>query len=138
MRLTFGLLAAAATGAVGAVVLGEYPYRGWTVLAAGVLFGLFIAEAALAVTRGPSRPLGAGGTVVGLTAMTWGAWIASGHALSYLGPAGWTAVVLTGLVSGFRTSGLAANRFKGGWLRRGSGSPAAEPAPAALPEDPTR
>jgi hypothetical protein len=127
MRLTLALAAAVGVGVVGALVLGEYPFRGVTVLAAGVLFGLFIAEAALAVNRAVSPSLGIGCAVVGLGAMTWSGWISSGRALSFLGPAGWTAVALTGVVAGARTSGL----FTRLSFRRGSGSHPEAPAPAA-------
>jgi hypothetical protein len=133
MRLTLALAAAVGVGVVGALVLGEYPFRGVTVLAAGVLFGLFIAEAALAVNRAPAPPLGIGCAVTGLAAMAWSGWISSGRDLSFLGPAGWAAIALTGAVAGARTSGLVRRLSS----RRGSGTRPEAPAPAA-PSDERR
>ena len=125
MRLTLAVLAAAAVGALGALILGEYPFKGAVVLATGAVFGLFIAGAALGVARGPSLPLALACALGGLAAMTWSAWISTGHDLSYLGPAGWVAIGLTGAAAGVRT----------GWSRRAAGTPV-PPAPAASPEDP--
>ena len=129
MRLTLAALVAAGVGALGAVILGEYPYQGAVVLASGVVLGLFIAEAALAVHRQPGLLLAALCAAVGLAAMTWGAWITTGHDLSFLGPAGWTSVVLTGAAAGLRTAGI-----RGLWSRRAAGTPA-RTAPAAPSED---
>lgn len=125
MRPILALVAAAGVGALGAVILGEYEFRGITVLAAGVVFGLFVAEAALAVNRGPAVALGVGSAVIGWAAMLWAAWITTFHDLAQLSGAGWAAVVLTGAAAGLRT----------GWSRRAAGNPAPAPAPAASPED---
>lgn len=133
MRAILALFAAAGVGALGALILGEYEFKGVTVLAAGVVFGLFIAEAALAVNRRPAPALGAAAGLIGLAAMTWAAWITTFHHLSVLPSAGWVAVVLTGLAAGLRTG------FR--WdVRKASSRPAADtpapaPAPAASPED---
>lgn len=125
MRLVLAFAAALAVGVLGALILGEYPFRGAVVLVSGVVLGLFIAEAALTVNGSQrSVALGIGCAVIGLAAMTWAAWIAEGRDLSYVGPAGWTAVALTGLAAGIRTG-----------FRRGGDSPAPAPAPATSPED---
>ena len=121
MRLPVAVAAAAAVGALGAVILGEYPFKGAVILGTGVVFGLFIAEAALAANRGPSPALAVASAAAALAAMTWAAWIATGHDLSYLGPAGWAAIPLTAAAAGLRT-------FRT-WSRRAAGTPAG-PAPA--------
>ncbi|MEW6153592.1 MAG: hypothetical protein AB1673_06335 [Actinomycetota bacterium] len=125
MRLTLAVLAAAAVGAAGALVLGEYPFTGPLVVASAVVLGLFIGEAALAVARGPSLALGVACGAVGLAAMVWAGWITTSHDLSFLGPVGWTAVVVTGVTAGVRT----------GWSRPGADSRRHErtPAPPAEP-----
>lgn len=125
MRAILAVLAAAGVGALGALILGEYEFAGLTVLAAGVVFGLFIAEAALAVNRRPTPALGVAAAVIALAAMTWAGWITTFHDLPELTATGWAAVALTGLSAGLRT----------GWSRRARGSPAPAPAPAASPED---
>lgn len=126
MRATLAVAAAAAVGVIGALILGEYPFRGWTVLASGVVFGLFIGEAAVGVAKRKAVWLGAAAAVIGLAGMTWAAWIAEGHDLSYLGPAGWTAIVLAGASAGLRT----------GWSRPAAGTrtaPAQEPSTGEHP-----
>ncbi len=125
MRLILALAAAAGVGALGALILGEYEFKGITILATGVIFGLFIAEAALAVNRRAGAGLGAGAGLIGLAAMTWGAWITTFHHLSVLPGAGWAAVILTGAAAGLRA----------GWSRPARDTPAPAPAPAAASEE---
>ena len=120
MRLILAILAAAGVGALGALILGEYNFSGIAVLAAGVLFGLFIAEAAIAVA-GHRRPvLGAVCAVIAAAAMVWAAWISTGHDLSFLDPEGWVAVALAAAAAAVRAS----------WTRRAGDNPPREPAPA--------
>jgi len=127
VRTVLAVLAAAAVGALGALILGEYEFDGVTVLAAGVVFGLFIAEAAVAVNQRATPGLGAAAAAIGLAAMTWAGWITTFHDLSELGGRAWAAVALCGLAAGLRA----------GWSRRAAGSPAPAPAPTPSPEDRT-
>jgi ABC-type cobalamin transport system permease subunit len=120
MRLVLGLAAAAGVGALGAVVLGEYTFSGVSVLGSGVLLGLFVAEAAVAVSRRRGVALGLASGAVAGTAMTWAAWISTGRDLSFLEPEGWAAVALAALAAGIR----------GWWPRRARDSSPREPAPA--------
>lgn len=134
MRRTLALLAAAAVAALEAVILGEYPFEGLTVLASAVIFGLFVAEAARGVARQPSPLLGVGCAVITLAAMVWAAWIATGHDVSFLGPAGWAAIPLAAVTAGVRASGLGARLLRERTSRRAAGIPT-PPAPAPSPED---
>ncbi|HVL26897.1 MAG TPA: hypothetical protein VM390_02025 [Acidimicrobiales bacterium] len=132
MRPVLAVLAAAAVASLQAVILGEYPFEGVTVLAAAVVFGLFVAEAARAVARQAGLVLGLACAALTLAAMVWSAWIATGHDLSFLGPAGWAAIPLAAA-----TAGLRAGRPR--LLRERTSRPAAgtptRPAPAPSPED---
>lgn len=130
LRLVLAMTAAAVTGALGALILGEYPFKGVTVLGSALVFGLLVAEAALTIhsTKGPA--LATACTVAAAGGMTWAAWIASGHDLSYLGPAGWAAIPLAAVAAGGWT-------FRTWWSRPAPDSPAPEPAPAAAPPDPS-
>jgi hypothetical protein len=125
VRDILAVLAAAAVGALGAVILGEYPFKGVVILASGLVFGLFVAEAALAVSRHRSPSLGAVCASIGVLAMTWSAWITTGHDLSYLGPAGWAAVAATAVAAGLRAGGLRA------WSSRRAAGTQAGTAPGA-------
>lgn len=134
-RLLLAVVAAAAVGALGALVLGEYAFTGITVMGSGVVLGLFIGEAALAVRRDKGRDLAAACAMVGWAAMTWAGWIALGHDLSFLEATGVVAILLTGLFAGGRCLPAPA-RFREWWSRRASGTPDQAQAPAAVPPDP--
>jgi hypothetical protein len=135
IRLLVATVAAAAVGALGALVLGEYSFEGITVMGSGVVLGLFIAEAALAVRHDKGPDLAAACAVIGWAAMTWAGWIALGHDLSFLDVTGVVAIVLTGLFAGGRCLPLPA-RLRERSSRRAAGSPDQAPAPAAAPPDP--
>lgn len=125
MRLTLALLAAAAAAAAGAVILGEYRFDGVTVIVTGVVFGLLLAELAVAINRRTSLALGAALGAIAAAAMAWAGWIASGHDFSFVGPAGWTAVVLAGAAAGLRA----------GWSRRAAGTAPEAREPGSAPEN---
>ena len=120
MRPILGLLAAAAVGALGAVILGEYTFNGLSVLGSGLIFGLFVGEVAVSVGRRRGVVPGLACAVIGGVAMVWSAWISTGHDLSFLEPEGWVAVGLAALAAGVR----------GWWSRPAPDSPPQEPAPA--------
>ena len=117
MRRIFAVLAAAAVAAAGAVVLGEYAFGGVAVVFAALLLGLFVAEAAGAVAREPSRGLAAVVGVVTALGLVWAAWIGSGHRLGAVGGSGWVAVTL-----GASAATLRALRWR--TRERSSGAPA--------------
>ena len=102
MRRIFAVLAAAAVAAAGAVVLGEYAFGGVAVLFAALLLGLFVAEAAGAVAREPSRGLAAVVGVVTALGLVWAAWIGSGHRLGAIGGSGWAAITVGGAAATLR------------------------------------
>lgn len=120
MRLILGLLAAAAVGALGAVILGEYTFSGVSVLGSGLLLGLFVAEVAVTLSRRASPGLGLACAALAGGAMAWSGWISTGHDLSFLEPEGWVAVGLAALAAGVR----------GAWSRPARDRPPPEPARA--------
>ncbi len=120
MRLVLGLVTAAGVGALGAVILGEYTFTGVAVLGSGLVLGLFVAEPAVSLSRRRGAALGIACALIAGVAMTWSAWISSGHDLSFLEPEGWVAVGLAALAAGIR----------GWWSRPAPDTPPQEPAPA--------
>lgn len=120
MRLILGLVAAAGVAALGAVILGEYTFSGLAVLGSGLVFGLFVSEAAVTMSRRRGRALGLACAALAGAAMTWSAWISTGHDLSFLEPEGWVAVALAALAAGIR----------GWWSRPARDSPPRAPARA--------
>lgn len=79
MRQVLAIVAAAALAALGAVVLGEYPLQGTTVVVGFPLYALAVTETALAVGR-RLRPVTLA-AVAALVAggLTWALWISFGH-----------------------------------------------------------
>ena len=118
MRPPLALLAGLAVALVAAAVLGEYNFDGWAVLGSGLLVGLFVAEAVVAVARGGGRLLAAASAVMAAGAMVWAGWTSTGHELGTVGWKGWTAVALAAGAGAIRA-------------RRTSEAPHSRPAPAS-------
>lgn len=119
MRPILALLAGAAVAALGAAVLGEYSFGGPAVIGSGLLLGLFVAEAVLAV-RGDGRNdvVGAvAGALLTALGLTWAAWISTGHRLGTLRWDGWLAVALGAVTAAFRL------RPGAGWRSRPAPAP---------------
>lgn len=88
-------------GALGGVILGEYPLTGVMALLAGVLFGLAVAEAAITAGKSSDWPLVATAAGAAFAGFGWAAWIEAGRdfgpvpalrfvgALCALASAGW-------------------------------------------------
>jgi hypothetical protein len=74
-------VAAAATAALGALVVGEYDLRGIGALLAGALFGLAVAEVLLAVARAEatSPVVAVAGAVLPALGLLWAGWISVHH-----------------------------------------------------------
>ncbi|HEX2046710.1 MAG TPA: hypothetical protein VHF27_03040 [Acidimicrobiales bacterium] len=102
MRAPVSVLAGAAVAVIAAAVLGEYAFDGWAVVGSGVLVGLFVAEAMVAVLRNGSRWTAAVAAALGAGAMLWAGWISTGHRLGSVGWKGWLAVALAAAAGAFR------------------------------------
>ena len=102
MRTPLSVVAGAAVAIVAAAVLGEYGFDGLAVLGTGLLVGIFVAEAVVAVAREGS-PLGAAASaLLAAASMTWAAWISSGHRLGTVRWMGWAGVALAAAAGAFR------------------------------------
>ena len=104
MRLVLALVTAAATAALGAVILGEYQLAGLTGIIAGALFGLAIAEVVLTVGGGPAvaarlNVAMVAAAVASAAGLVWAAWISAGHDFGYVPKGLWAGVVVAALVS---------------------------------------
>ncbi len=110
MRAPLAVLAGAAVAVVAAAVLGEYGFDGWAVMGAGVLVGLFVAEAMVAVGRSGSRLLAVAAALVAAGSMLGAGWISTGHRLGTVTWRGWAAVVLAAAAGAVRAWPPAAAR----------------------------
>ncbi len=110
MRRILGVCAGAATGALGALILGEYPFSGIVVLGAAILLGLAVAEVVVGVGRWRGRgPAGIAAVLVA-AGLVWAAWISEGRDLGRLPVRGWVVVVLgmaTAAIRGWRPGAAA-------------------------------
>jgi hypothetical protein len=102
VRPPLALLAGLAVAVIAGAVLGEYDFDGWAVMGSGVLTGLFVGEAAVAVARKGSPLLAAACALMSAGAMLWAGWTTTGHRLGTVGWKGWAAVALAGVAGGIR------------------------------------
>lgn len=127
MRQALAIAAGALLALVGAVVLGEYDLRGTTVLVGFPLYGIAVAELALAVGRRLAPvTLVALGTVVG-AGLSWALWISFGHFRNDVDPPA---------ISWVMAAAAAAAAPAWGWSgrRRHEDGPGATVAPPPGPE----
>lgn len=102
VRQVLAVVAGAAVASLGAVILGEYPFSGALVLGAGVLFGLFVAEAVIGIGRHTGRARAVIAAALTVAGLVWAAWIAENHDLSRVAAEGWVAVALGGVAAAVR------------------------------------
>jgi len=117
MRLVLAIIVSLLVTALGAAILGEYQFTGLTGAAAGLIFGIFVAEAGVAVNRGGNNVLAAVCALFTAGGLLWAIHASFGARSSI--PAdvpgmGWLAVGLGVVGAGFRA------RSSG---RRGAGTP---------------
>lgn len=110
VRESLALLAGAAVAVVAALVLGEYGFDGWAVVGSGLLTGLFVGEAIMAVARAGSRRLSAGAAALGAGGLLVAGWISTGHQLGTVTWKGWAAVGLAAAAGAIRVRPTAAAR----------------------------
>ena len=104
------MLAGAAVAVVAAAVLGEYSFDGWAVIGSGLLTGLLVGEAMVAVARGGSRLLAGAAAVLAAGSMLWAGWTTTGHRLGIVSWKGWAAIALAGAAGAVRARPPAAAR----------------------------
>ena len=106
VRRVLALLAGAAVAVAAGVVLGEYAFDGLAIVGAGIVVGLFVSEAAVAVARRRSALVAAGCSAFTVGGMLIAAWIATGHRLSIVEWEGWLGVALGAVAAVLRAAPL--------------------------------
>ncbi len=102
VRQTLAILAGAAVALAATAILGEYGFDGWAVMGSGLLTGLFVGEAVVAVARGGSRVLSGATAVMAAVGLLGAGWISTGHRLGTVTWRGWAAVALAGVAGAIR------------------------------------
>jgi hypothetical protein len=132
MRQIASLAAGAVVAAVGGLVLGEYPFIGWTPYVAGVLFALIVTEVMLSIGHKHGPILGFGGAALSAAGLGWAVWISSGRGVAPIPGGGWIAIALGAVVS------LARGLLPGMRAAAGPPAPAATTPPEATPCEASR
>ena len=107
MRPLLALVAGVAVAALAALILGEYELNGIMPVVAGVLFGLAVAEAVVAIGRDTRIELAIAAAVFAAAGLVWSSWIAAGRDWDFVTGARWSAAPI-GAVAAFlwvRSSG---------------------------------
>ncbi|MGH9190784.1 MAG: hypothetical protein ACRD0Q_12295 [Acidimicrobiales bacterium] len=118
------MAAAAGVAALGGLLLGEYAFDGLAVIGAGVVLGLFVSEAAVAVAKHRTMTLAAACSLFTVLGLLMAAWISTGHRLGAVGLEGFLA-----LVAGAAAAGLRARPLRGTAPRTPADNPpGSEPA----------
>ncbi|MHB8464417.1 MAG: hypothetical protein ACYDH6_01175 [Acidimicrobiales bacterium] len=100
LRQALAVVVAAAVTAVGALILGEYDFKGTTPYVAGFLFGLVVAEVVLTVARLGRPVLAAAAAALSGLGMLWAAWISSGRGVSPIPGGAYLGMLLAMAVAG--------------------------------------
>jgi hypothetical protein len=102
-RAVAALVVSLGACAIGALILGEYEFSGAMPYAAGVLFGLVIAELVLEVGALRSWLVGVVSAAGVAGALGWAAWISSGEGLRMFPRPAWVAMAIGAAVCWWRT-----------------------------------
>jgi ABC-type Mn2+/Zn2+ transport system permease subunit len=92
--LVVGVVLGAALAALGALLLGEYPFTGVMPYVSGVLFALVVAEVIVSVSRRSGRATAVAAAMCTAGGLAWGVWISVGEGKAPIPIGGWVAVVV--------------------------------------------
>ena len=102
MRQPLAVAAGAFVAVVGGLILGEYPFTGWTPYVAGVLFGLVIAEVVVSIAGRQGAILGAVCALLAAGGLAFAVWDDSGYGIRPIAVAAWVGVAIGAVVAGLR------------------------------------
>lgn len=105
-RTLIGVLCAALTAALGALILGEYQFEGTLALIGGPLFGLVIGEVLVSAGKTRTAVVAAIGAALSFGGLVWAGWISSGDGLEPIRRGIWIAAVLAAVAAYVRTAGV--------------------------------
>ena len=105
MRQVLGVVAGAVTAALGALIVGEYEFKGFAPVLMGALFGLAIAE--LMVWAGQPRApwVAVAAALFSAGGLLWAGWISVNHRHQGLPGGAYVAAAIGAVVAGVRTRG---------------------------------
>jgi hypothetical protein len=138
VRLVLAVLAAAVVAALGAAILGEYQFNGVIGAAAGLILGIFVAEAAVAVSGRGSALLAGACAALTAASLLWAIHASIGardHLPGDIPSMGWAALVLG--VAGATVRARSSERREAGTPTERARTPGLAPdGPSSSPEHP--
>jgi ABC-type Mn2+/Zn2+ transport system permease subunit len=117
-RLIAGIVLGAALAALGALLLGEYPFTGVMPYISGVLFALVVAEVIVSVSYRSDRATAVAAAICTAGGLAWGVWISVGEGKAPIPIGGWVAVIIGAVVA----------LVRGGIRAGGRSGPSSQPA----------
>jgi len=105
-RALLGVLCAAASAALGALILGEYEFTGTLPYLAGPLFGLVIGEVVAGVGRSRHVAVAAVAGALSFGGIAWAGWIDSTQGLEPVKRLVWVSAALAAIAALVRVAGL--------------------------------
>jgi hypothetical protein len=105
-RAALGVVCVVATAVLGALILGEYDFKGSLPFVAGPLFGLVLGEVGVSAGKTRAVAVAAIAAVCGFGAIVWAGWINSGEGLEPIHRMIWPSAALAGIFAYLRIAGL--------------------------------
>jgi hypothetical protein len=102
MRLLLALISGAAVAALGGLIMGEYPFRGFTPYIAGVLFGLVVSELIVSVAGRQNVVIGVASALCAGGGLAYAVWDDAGFGVRPIALAAWVGVAIGTIVAGAR------------------------------------
>jgi hypothetical protein len=102
MRQPLAVVAGAFVALAGGLILGEYPFTGWTPYVAGILFGLVIAEVVVSIAGRQGVILGLACAALAAAGLAYAVWDDSGYGIRPIAVVAWVGVAIGALVAGLR------------------------------------
>jgi hypothetical protein len=106
LRAVAGIVCGVAAAALGALILGEYEFRGTLPFVAGPLFGLVIGEVVVSIGRVRTVVAGAIASAAAFGGIVWAGWIDSSEGVEPVKALVWVAAPLAAATALVRIVGL--------------------------------
>jgi hypothetical protein len=106
LRAVAGIVCGVAAAALGALILGEYEFRGTLPFVAGPLFGLVIGEVVVSIGRVRTVVAGAIASAAAFGGIVWAGWIDSSEGVEPVKALVWVAAPLAAATALVRIAGL--------------------------------
>jgi hypothetical protein len=106
LRGVLGIVCGVLAAALGALILGEYEFRGTLPFVAGPLFGLVIGEIVVGVGRTRTLVVGAVASAAAFAGILWAGWIDSSEGVEPVKALVWVAAPLAAAAAMLRVAGL--------------------------------